>query len=136
MTGGIPGPAPRRSGSERDRTEPPFRVRHPRIFAVLRATRLRDLYWAWRHAVDELKRRLFVPLRARVYERVISPFINWWRGRPFAPRMEMYCVPRSEVLEIVAAGGGRVVDVEEELMPGGFWSCRYWIRTSDAAGPH
>ena len=71
-----------------------------------------------------------------VYDPVIPPLINWWRGRPFEPRMEMYCVPRSDILEIVSAAGGCVVDIEEELVPGGFRSCRYWIRKEDAVGSH
>ena len=130
VTGGLPGPAPGRPRVELA-AEPPFRERHPRIFRVLRATGLRDVYWAWRHAVDDVKRcrdRLMTSVGEVVYDPVIPPLINWWRGRPFAPRMEMYCVPRSDVLEIVTAEGGCVVDIEEELVTGGFRSCRYWIR--------
>jgi hypothetical protein len=41
--------------------------------------------------------------------------------------MEMHCVPRSEVLAIVQEQGGRVVDTEEEMIPGGLQSYRYWI---------
>jgi SAM-dependent methyltransferase len=110
--------------------EPLFRDRHPRLFAVLRATRIRDVYWAWRRALDRVKGqrdRAIVSLRRRAYEPVVPPLINWWRGRPFAPKMEMHCVPKAEVLATLAAHGGRVVYTEEELMPGGFQSCRYWV---------
>ena len=62
-----------------------------------------------------------------LFEPVVPPMINWWKGRPFAPRMEMHCVPRAEVLAILAENGGRLIDTEEELMPGGFQSCRYWV---------
>ena len=44
-----------------------------------------------------------------------------------AGRMEMYCVPRAEVVSIVTAAGGRVTDVVEEWTPG-YQSCRYWVR--------
>ena len=54
-------------------------------------------------------------------------WVNWWKRQPFAPRMEMHCVPRSGVLAILAEGGGRLVDTQEELMPAGFQSCRYWV---------
>jgi len=118
--------------------ERPFRERHPRVFHVLRVTRLRDVYWAWRRGLDNVKaardwliisvrEAAYVPLRDRVHGHVIAPLINWWRRGPFAARMEMHCIPRSEVLSILASGGGRVVDVEEELFTRGYLSCRYWV---------
>jgi SAM-dependent methyltransferase len=122
---GLPGPPPRCSTAEIvGAPEPklPFRERHPRAFRVLRATGLRDVYWAWRRTLDGVKAH-----RDRMIERLIHPLVNWWKGRPFAPRMEMHCVLRSEVLAILAEGGGRLVDVEEDLMPGGFQNCRYWV---------
>lgn len=124
VAGGLPGPPPRQSSPEIVALEPelPFRERHPRVFRVLRATGLRDVYWAWRHTLDGVKAR-----RDRLIEGLIHPLVNWWKGRPFAPKMEMHCVPRSEVLTILAEGGGRLLDVEAELMPGGFHSCRYWV---------
>lgn len=140
VTGGLAGPPPRRALGK-DPAAPvtvaPFRERHPRIFSVLRVTRMRDVYWAWRRAVDRVKARrdrVIIRLKARLYEPVVPPLINWcrrrvtwWRSKPFAPRMEMYCVPRAEVLRILAEGGGRVVDVDEDLRPGGYQSCRYWV---------
>jgi SAM-dependent methyltransferase len=138
VSGGLPAP-PRHVPSEVPlAAKPPFRERHPRVFRVLRVTRLRDAYWVWRHAVDQVKTRrdrlvilftegAYVPLRNRLHHRLIIPMVNWWNGRPFAPKMEMHCVPRSEVLAILTTGGGRIVDVEAELMPGGFQSCRYWV---------
>jgi hypothetical protein len=63
-----------------------------------------------------------------VYEPYVPPVINWWNTLSFGPRMEMHCVPRAEILALVAEAGGRVVDVEEELMSGGYHSCRYWVK--------
>jgi hypothetical protein len=36
-------------------------------------------------------------------------------------------LPRSEVLAVLRDAGARVVEVHEELVAGGFQSCRYWI---------
>lgn len=110
--------------------QPLFRDRHPRLFHLLQVTGLRDLYWSWRRAVDRVKGsrdRVILWLRAHAYERIVPPLVNWWLGKPFAPKMEMHCVARADVLTILREGGGRVVNVEEELMPGGFQSCRYWV---------
>jgi hypothetical protein len=107
-----------------------FSARHPLIFPWIRATGLRDAYWSLRRGADGVKGwrdRLVWWLRDHAYERVVPVVVNWWKGRPFAARMDMHCVSRSEVLALVSAEGGRVVDVEEELMPGGFQSCRYWV---------
>jgi hypothetical protein len=41
--------------------------------------------------------------------------------------MEMHCIPIADVCALVADSGGRVVHVDEELMAGGYRSCRYWI---------
>ena len=132
VVGGLPG-APRRRPASATFVQPKLRFseRHPRTFHVLRVTGLRDLYWVWRHALDRVKvhrDRFIVWSRERAFERVVIPLVNWWKGRPFAPKMEMHCVPRSEVLKILMEAGGRLVDAEEELMPGGFQSCRYWVR--------
>ena len=40
----------------------------------------------------------------------------WQRSRSFTPRIEMYEVPKAEVLELVQASGGKVVDVQEDPM--------------------
>jgi SAM-dependent methyltransferase len=135
VTGGLPGrPPPPRPTPVVVRApkpeEPPFRERHPRIFRVLRATRLRDLYWIYRHSWDAFKvrrDRSIERMVKRLYEPYVPPLINWWNTLSFAPRMEMHCVPRAEIVALVAEHGGRVVDVEEELMPGGYLSCRYWV---------
>ena len=68
-----------------------------------------------------------VPFQSSSFEPIIPPLVNWWNSRPFAPRMDMHCVARSEVVTLIAAGGGRVVAVDEELVPGGFQSCTYWV---------
>jgi hypothetical protein len=110
--------------------DPAFRHRHPRIFRVLSATGLRGAYWTWRRVLDRLRLRrdrMIVAVREFGYDPVVPRLINWWRNRPFAPRMEMHCVPRSEVLALVQEHGGRALDIEEELMPGGFQSYRYWV---------
>jgi SAM-dependent methyltransferase len=118
--------------------ERPFRQRHPRVFHLLRITRLRDAYWSWRRGLDavkatrdraivEVREAVYVPLRDRAHADVIAPMINAWRRGPFKARMEMHCVRRSEVLAIFEAGGGRVVDIEEELFERGYLSCRYWV---------
>ena len=113
-----------------------FRDRHPRAFAVLRVTRLRDVYWAGRRGLDAVKSqrdRGILWLKAHAYEPVVPPLINWWNRLSFAPRMEMHPVPRAEVEAIVAAAGGIVVDVEEEMTDGGYVSCRYWITRGDTS---
>jgi hypothetical protein len=70
-----------------------------------------------------------------VYDRLIPPLVNWWRGRPFAARMEMHCVPRAEVLAVLETCGGLVLHVDEDVMPGGFNSCRYWIAKRPPSAP-
>lgn len=143
VTGGLPGPAPRLDPKDLPRSKvavplvpdveppppvPPFRERHPRIFSLLRATGLRDVYWAWRHAVDAVKRQrdaAIIWMRGKGPYHVLLPLIAWWRRGPLAPIMEMHCVPKAEVLAILESAGAEVVTVEEQLM-GPFQSCRYW----------
>jgi len=134
VTGGVPGPPPPRPAPvvvrEPQPEEPPFRERHPRTFRVLRATRVRDLYWMYRRAWDAFKvgrDRAIQQTVKRVYEPYVPPVINWWNTLSFAPRMEMHCVPRAEILALLADEGARVVDIEEESMAGGYLSCRYWV---------
>jgi ubiquinone/menaquinone biosynthesis C-methylase UbiE len=145
VVGGLPGTSSSPRAAPIDAAaERPFRERHPKVFHVLRVTRLRDVYWTWRRGLDAVKRSrdrlivsameaVYVPLRDRVHGDLIAPMINWWRRGPFAARMEMHCVPRSEVVSILASGGGHVVDVEEELFSRGYLSCRYWV-CKDGAG--
>ena len=129
ITGGLPGPHPRvRPDANEAGPEIPFRERHPHVFRTVRATGLRDIYWTGRRGVDAVKER-----RDRVVRRLINPLIKWWKSRPQPEKMDMYCVARSEVLAILQQAGGHVVDVEEEMMPGGFQSCRYWV-TKRSAG--
>ena len=111
-------------------TVEPFRVRHPRAFRVMQATGVRDVYWAWRHAVDRAKAardRAMVSTRERLHiSRRINTVTRWWRNRPFSARMEMHCVTRAEVAALVTEGGGTVVAVDQESIPG-YQSCRYWV---------
>lgn len=110
-----------------------FSDRHPQVFKVLRATGVRDAYWAWRRVLDRIyarRDRVIIAVREFGDPPLLPRVINWWQRRPFAPVMEMHCVPRGDVLAIVQEQGARVVDVEEELRPGGFQSYTYWIRQS------
>ena len=103
---------------------PPFRERHPVAYRVLRATRVRDVYWSWRRGVDRVKTR-----RDRVLSVVKPVLVNWWkrrRQRFTGPVMEMHPVAQEEVARLIASGGGRLVWTEVELVPG-FESCRYWV---------
>jgi SAM-dependent methyltransferase len=131
----LPAPAPEAPPPS------PFRERHPRVFRVMKVTRLRDLYWAGRYLLDYVKARrdrlilwgkanAYEPLKASIYEPTVPPLINWWNRLSFAPRMEMHPVPRREVEAIVAAGGGTVVAVDEDLTNGGYNSCLYFITIS------
>lgn len=123
ITGGLPGPHPRvRLDANEARLKTPFRERHPHVFRALRVTGLRDIYWRGRRSVDAVKER-----RDRMVRRLVDPVIKWWKSRPQPEKMDMHCVACSEVLTILQQAGGHVVDVEEEMMPGGFQSCRYWV---------
>lgn len=131
VTGGLAGGPPM---GEPEVVEPreihPFRERYPRIFTVLRVSGLREVYWTWRRGLDLIKSRRDQAIRRVIHpviERLIHPIVNWWSRRPFAARMEMHCVPRSVVLSILSERGGHVLALEEELMPGGLHSCRYWV---------
>lgn len=130
--GGLAAPAALSPAAPAGDTGRPFRDRHPRVYRVARATRLRDLYWAWRRGLDDVRAR-----RDRVLRVLKPPVVNaWrrlrkrWRTGPFAPYMEMYCLSRDEVVALVAAGGGRVVDVEERADPH-FEDVRYWVVKED-----
>jgi SAM-dependent methyltransferase len=122
VTGGAIDRTPRLPKPMAAGPEPLFRDRHPQIFRVLYASGVRDLYWSGRRALDRVKTR-----RDRAIRRRIHPLINWWLGRPFDAKMEMHCVPRSEVVALVAECGAQVVDTHEELVTGGFQSYRYWV---------
>ena len=97
-----------------------FSERHPGLFALLRSTGVRDAYWGVRRAIDVVKsyrdsaiRRWLHPvvhnLIHPVIRRRVHPLINWWNGVSLAARMEMHCVPRSEVAVAVSESGGRIV---------------------------
>jgi SAM-dependent methyltransferase len=119
---------------ERDATppalpEPPkFSERHPRAFAVMRATGFRDAYWAWRRGLDRVKRGRDAAIVWTRQTFTVPRLINWWRRGPFTPRMEMHCVAEADVAMKVTQTGGCIVAVERELTPG-YVSCRYWVTT-------
>ena len=109
--------------------EPPtFRTKHPRAFRTLSAIGVRDVYWSYRRGLDRIRSArdaVIVGVRDGLN---LPRLMNWLRRRDFMTgRMEMYWVPRAEVISVVTAAGGRVTDVVEEWTPG-YQSCRYWIR--------
>lgn len=119
----LVGDAPPSVPAKTEPEEPgvPFRFRHPRVFAVLRATRLRDGYWAWRRGVDAVKTK-----RDDLIRLGKTRLVNWRKRRRVGPHMEMHCVPRAQVAAIVEACGARLADAEEERTPH-FLSYRYWV---------
>jgi SAM-dependent methyltransferase len=106
--------------------QPTFRVRHPRAYALLRATGVRDAYWVGRRALDRIKsgRDAVVVFFQKRPE--IPRWIAWWMSRPLTLKMAMHWVPRAEVLSLIAAAGGTVLHVQEEQTPG-YLSCKYWV---------
>jgi SAM-dependent methyltransferase len=122
VSDGVADPAPRRPARMAAPASPLFRERHPAIFRVLAAAGIRDLYWSGRRGIDRVKAS-----RDRVIRRRIHPIINWWLGRPFDAKMEMHCIPRPAVVELMRTCGARVLDAQEELVTGGFQSYRYWV---------
>lgn len=131
ITDGLPGPplllAP--PPAPRPPAAPPFRERHPYLFRVLKATGARDAYWAGRRGLDRAKASRDDFIRARLHPRVnaLRRAWDWWVRKPSEAVMEMHCVPRADVVAAVDRAGARVVDVEETLEDGGFYSCRYWV---------
>jgi SAM-dependent methyltransferase len=103
-----------------------FSERHPQAFAVMRATGIRDAYWAYRRALDRVKRIRDASIVWTRQTLTAPRVINWWRRGPLTPRMEMHWIPERDVVAQVERAGGRVIDVERELTPG-FVSCRYWV---------
>jgi SAM-dependent methyltransferase len=117
---------------------PPFRKRHPGAYAVLDATGFRDVYWRTRRAIDRVKLRRDSAIRRWlhpiVHERIqpfiqrrVNPLINRWNGVSLAARMEMHCVPETDVSTAIHECGGRLVAIDEEMMAGGYHSRRYWV---------
>jgi SAM-dependent methyltransferase len=128
---GLPGPAPLLAPAPVPPAPegPSFSQRHPRAFRVLRATGLRTGYWMLRRAVDRAKstRDTAIVTWGHPAINAVQRLVNWWVRKPFAAVMEMHCLPRGEVVALVESLGARVVDVEETLESGGFYSCRYWV---------
>jgi SAM-dependent methyltransferase len=121
-------PRPRRAAAPELATT--FRVRHPRAFAIMKATGIRDVYWVWRRGLDRVKSirdQIIIKVRQLLYlPHIWNRVVSWWRRGPFEPRMEMYWVPRAEVVTLLQDCGARVVQVDDEWTPG-FQSCRYWV---------
>ena len=104
--GGIP--APSRSSVLLQRRYPA--VRRPLRTAGAGAVR------AW------LDRCLMMSRRQARYLR------NAWRRRTATtPIMEMHCVPRGDVEAVVSAAQRRVVDIDTDILEGGFRSRVYWV---------
>jgi hypothetical protein len=65
------------------------------------------------------------------------------RGRPrqrddaaFEPRIEMWGVPRDEVVEVVERSGGNVLDAQEDLFAGPGWiAFRYFVTKTAMVSP-
>jgi hypothetical protein len=51
-------------------------------------------------------------------------------GRWHSEAMMMYCLPRRSVTDLVAQAGGRLLHVDQELVPAGFQDCCYWVTKS------
>lgn len=90
--------------------------RFPALRDALKASGVLKLYWAGRRAREWLRLRWY-QLLFRV------------RGRPkrTGPVMEMHCVLRAEVIDLLEELGGRVIDTNGELEPGGFYRYTYWV---------
>lgn len=101
---------------------PTFRFRHPHAYKVLRAVRLRDLYWAWRRGVDRVKLARDAVIIFWQQRPEIPRLVAWWKSRPLKAAMAMHCVPRAEVTALVAETGGTLLEVAEERTPG-YFSC-------------
>lgn len=81
-----------------------FRARYPRLHALL------------------------VALGADVVRVALQRRVNRVRtGRWQKAAMVMYCIPRNEVEALLVEAGGRVLDVEQDLLSSGFQTCRYWV---------
>jgi SAM-dependent methyltransferase len=93
-----------------------FRARHPKLHGALRRAGLVPLY----HVSVAAARRL----RDR-----------WRRWRRSRLVMEMHALPRAEVEQIIAAGGGALLEVESERWPNGIVSARYWVVKPLSAPP-
>jgi SAM-dependent methyltransferase len=121
------GVSPVKNVKEAPPPQPTFRFRHPRAYALLRATGIREIYWLWRRTLDQVKRVrdgviVFIQKRPE-----IPRWIAWWMSRPLVPKMAMHWIPRAEVVALIAAAGGTILEVQEEQTPG-YLSCRYWVR--------
>jgi hypothetical protein len=95
---------------------PPARVRHPRLFSLFKATGLRAAYWTVRRMIDV----------ARDHQHVLPAAWRRWRSH-HRPHMDMHCVPQDDVAALIREHGGALLDIEKELVPGGFQSYRYWV---------
>jgi hypothetical protein len=82
---------------------PPLGRRFPRVHRVLAALGLDDI-------------RRFV---GRAGERLRAEYRR--------PTMEMYCLPRAVVVDLVEAQGGHILAVDRELSGDGFQNFRYWV---------
>ena len=146
----------KKAGQSPSRLPLPVRIgrRLPAARNTLKASGLLKPYWAARRAADWLRvrrdRLLFRwrghPRRTEPVRGLLKPYraarrgADWlrvrWdrlhfrrRGHPrrTEPVMEMYCVLRAEVVDLVTERGGRVVDAVGELEPGGFYRYTYWV---------
>jgi SAM-dependent methyltransferase len=99
----------------------PLSERAPGLHGALESVRVVAAYRALRAGLGRARR-----LRDDVF-RELS-----WRWSAPERAMAMHCVPRSEVLELLAGCGASVLEVEQYPVPGGFQDCRYWVTRSRA----
>jgi len=90
-----------------------FQARHPLLHGALRRLGLVPLYRS-------------ASARGRQWVE------EWRRRRRRMLVMEMHAVPPGDVEEIVAAGGGRLLETDTERWPNGIVSARYWVVKPDA----
>ncbi|MBD0371191.1 MAG: class I SAM-dependent methyltransferase [Pyrinomonadaceae bacterium] len=63
-----------------------------------------------------------------LYERALELYRDKVSAKEFEPVMEMYAVPRDEVLKLIQDNGGKVINVQDDFSCGPDWvSFRYFI---------
>ncbi len=96
----------------------PFRLRHPRAYQLVQALGLKSALRDGKRAAQ----------RAAWRARSLRQTLTEKARRALDPPMQMNGIARDTVLSLIAAHGGRVVDVEAaELTHAGWQAFRYWV---------